>query len=123
MSELVDFLRAELDQDEQVASRATYGGGGSEWTQRGSGVVFSDDRDQVVSQSVRPEAILHVVRMDPARVLAEVDAKRRILDWIVRAVQVTEADGYNLGVEDLLRLLALSYADRPGYREESRPDL
>jgi hypothetical protein len=50
---------------------------------------------------------------DPARVLAECAAKRRIVSF---AADLTEE-----GTDDLLRLLALPYADHPGYRQEWRP--
>jgi hypothetical protein len=48
------------------------------------------------------------------RELAEVDAKRRIIDEAVRLA------GYD-GEFQFLEMLALPYADRPGYREEWRP--
>lgn len=66
--------------------------------------------------------------------LAEVDAKRRILDEVV-----VDANGLDMSVDldrrvgtrdestepylgdQLVRLLALPYADRPGYREAWRP--
>jgi hypothetical protein len=80
------------------------------------------------------ETAEHIARWDPARVLAEVDAKRRILDEVVE-----DATGLDMSVDldrrtrprdevtepylgdVLVRLLALPYADRPGYREEWRP--
>jgi hypothetical protein len=62
------------------------------------------------------------VLMPARRTLAEVDAKRRIVE---------EADGYSPELEHgdngewafnaVLRLLALPYADRPGYRQEWKP--
>jgi hypothetical protein len=58
----------------------------------------------------------HIARWDPARVLAEVDAKRQILDL---ATDVTEMSHDT--ADTMIRLLALPYADRPGYREEWRP--
>lgn len=90
MDELVTWLRARLDDDERVARAATY------WGDLPLGHLASD-----------LEA--HLIHWMPPRVLAEVEAKRRILD------AYEDETGY------LLRLLALPYADRPGYREEWRP--
>lgn len=55
----------------------------------------------------------------PSFTLAEVDAKRRILDALE-----PEAAGNSLDARfhaHLIRLLALPLADRPGYLEEWRP--
>jgi hypothetical protein len=66
----------------------------------------------------------HIARWDPARVLREVEAKRRLLQQFelrgnsVRATVVPATGGV---WDDLLRLLALPYADRPGYRQEWAP--
>ncbi|TDD37855.1 hypothetical protein E1287_07300 [Actinomadura sp. KC06] len=60
----------------------------------------------------------HIVRHGPARVLAEVETKRRLIDQHV---------GYSGGGDDdhwpvqTLRLLALPYASHPDYRPEWRP--
>jgi hypothetical protein len=77
-----------------------------------------------------PEETLLAV-WDPDRLLAECDAKRRIIAEIVPRMNSEEDWGHSMaGVgeqppyEDsvaLLRLLALPYADCPGYREEWRP--
>jgi hypothetical protein len=53
----------------------------------------------------------------PARVLREIDAKRQIVEryaWL-------REHGDTGGTAWVLPLLALPYADRPGYREEWRP--
>ncbi|MFI0242548.1 DUF6221 family protein [Streptomyces sp. NPDC016845] len=53
----------------------------------------------------------------PARMLREIDGKRRIVDryaWL-------REHGDTGGTAWVLPLLALSYAGRPGYREEWRP--
>lgn len=52
--------------------------------------------------------------------LAEVKAKRRLLDALeapVTAENVAEDEGLILAVQ----IIATAYADRPGYREEWRP--
>ncbi|GAB2731670.1 hypothetical protein GCM10027072_27960 [Streptomyces bullii] len=88
----------------------------------------------------------HIVRHDPARVLREIDAKRQVVTGYVKAIETMEelallrermkASGQDTFMTEMervsaihrrdvlngvLRLLALPYADRPGYREEWRP--
>jgi hypothetical protein len=88
----------------------------------------------------------HVAEWDPARVLREIDFKRQILAQYTQAVQAVEelaavrerlhARGKDVLMTELeqesavhrrdtllgvLRLLALPYVDRPGFREEWRP--
>jgi hypothetical protein len=70
----------------------------------------------------------HIIRHDPARVLAEVAAKRRILDEYERAFERRRAHpddmasaGALLALHGAVKLLALPFADRPGFREEWRP--
>jgi hypothetical protein len=72
----------------------------------------------------------HVVRWNPARVLAEVEAKRRILD---EHYPVDTGDRISCASCGEIHccpepwpcltacLLALPYADRPGYRPEWKP--
>jgi len=59
------------------------------------------------------------------RALAEVHAKRRILDTYVAAASTEGSEydgGYTVGLGVALRFLALPYAGRPGYRDEWRPE-
>ncbi|MFG2722699.1 DUF6221 family protein [Streptomyces sp. NPDC048416] len=68
----------------------------------------------------------HIGRHDPARVLAEIEAKRQLLD---RYEAMESGVLVMIGVESilseyrrvLLPSLALPYADHPDYREEWRP--
>jgi hypothetical protein len=102
MTDLVGFLCARLDEDERVA-RAVRGPDGAE-------TVAS-----------------HIVRNHPARVLAEVEAKRRILARHVLSppsenpelpwdnVADCQFDGEPWPCPDILDL-ALPYADHPDYR-------
>jgi hypothetical protein len=114
VDDLIAFLKARLDEDVKVARDATFWTGGvPEWTAR-----------------AEPDWV-HIARHDPARVLAEVEAKRRIIDRAefvanhgpardhVRALDMTT--GASAALRDVLRLLALPYADHPAYREEWRP--
>jgi hypothetical protein len=108
MEDLVTWLRAQLDEDERVARRAAdfrfnYQGG--------SGVG-----DTLIRRFA-----------DPKRALAEVDAKRRILEQHPEDGEGFCGDGIGLvGCKwahpcPTLRLVALPYADRPDYREEWGP--
>lgn len=114
MDDLVQWLRAQLDEDERIA-RACPGNG--EWSAEDIAVYGPD-----LSVEVRA----HMAEHDPRRVLAEVDAKRRIID-LHKGVNdyCAECDlvrsNYPYHPCTTLRLLALPYADRPGYREEWRP--
>jgi hypothetical protein len=69
---------------------------------------------------------------NPARVLREIDAKRRIVRAYGDAVTSFGSTDVGAVPHDLmtgsvnslryvLQLLALPYADRPGYKEEWRP--
>ena len=82
-------------------------------------------------------AAAHIARWDPARVLAEVAAKREIIkvvlwyeakidgEWGCCHSEDSIGEGNCPGRQpndiEVLRLLALPYADRPGYRESWRP--
>lgn len=77
----------------------------------------------------REERGAHIARWDPARVLTECEAKRRIVELHTRATQdghvcpSTRGEGtlWSFGGDpacDTLRLLALPYADHPDYRQE-----
>lgn len=57
----------------------------------------------------------------PVRVLAECDAKRRIVDECVRGSQGWPARDLQIGYEDILMYLALPYAGHPDYRSEWNP--
>lgn len=137
MSDLVEFLRARLDEDEQAASAAVPGPWivRDGWDYEAERAVFGSPRGvQHVATTKRNEARWrenrdHIARHDPARVLAEVEAKRRILD------EHRDEDGncygcglcndgerrYKVDECPTKRALALPYSDHPDYREEWRP--
>jgi hypothetical protein len=147
---LVEFLRARLDEDEQVARAAR----SQEWQHDGRNGLhdlgpayctvirvssgFSHVQADHVCGSVLFADAQHIVRHDPARVLADVEAKRRIVDEYEATqnplVAERASDGaqfvvdpgerwrwHGRGLETALRLLALPYADHDGYRDEWRP--
>ncbi|GLY87512.1 DUF6221 family protein [Actinoallomurus iriomotensis] len=59
----------------------------------------------------------HIARHDPARVTSEIEAKRRILE-LFDASRGGREQGRPGWAEDVLRLLALPYAEHPDYRAE-----
>lgn len=126
--DLVVWLRAQLAYAERVARDA----GGCSWDLPAKAGYPAGHDTRLEAEEE------HTARHDPARVLAEVDAKRRILDLhegdhecstIRRGVDCEgeayeEIDNYTYVVGgdcSTVRLLALPFADRPGYREEWRP--
>lgn len=148
---LTEFLTARHDQDEAAARKAA-DESAAEWqyaSVHGSmqvqtvallgspgyeyhlPVAFDQEG---LSDSVTEKAGLHIARWDPARVLAEVEAKRRIVEW---HRPTSAPPGYLPNCEGCwedsgmdgaptypcrtLRFLALPYADHPDYREEWKP--
>lgn len=133
---LVQFLRDRLDEDEQVARAVE--DRSAPWD--GQWVADGDDAARTFNGHVlfyghngplKPGLVDHVVRHDPARVLAEVEAKRRVLDTIVPRMnemddQIDGEWGLGNGPDEyestaLLRLLALPYADHEAYSEDWKP--
>lgn len=119
MDDLVVFLRERLAEDEQVARKATARQtGGETWTYDGTGVQAGSGL--TVAQRQVPVLAEHIARHDPARVLAEIETKRRMIDECERTVDY-DSRGMMSMAEDFLRLLALPYAEHPEHREEWRP--
>lgn len=125
MDDLVTWLRAQLDEDERVA-RAAEADNASPWQieEPGANIRTADHYTVVHIEDSTPEPATaeHIARWDPARVLAEIDAKRRIIAHIGMVVispgrEALPAE-YVEQMELFLRALALPYADRPGYRSE-----
>lgn len=104
VSDLVTWLRAQLDDDERK--------------------VAAMEREQRRVQTAPifqgyPLGWLAGVDIfvSPKRWQAEVDAKRQLLDWAIVWLD-RDCAPWN---ETAIKMLALPYADRPGYLEEWRP--
>ncbi|NUL09052.1 DUF6221 family protein [Streptomyces lunaelactis] len=84
--ELVDFLRARLDEDEQVARAvedrsAPWDG---QWVADGNDAARTHNGHVLFyghNWPLKAGLVDHIVRHDPARVLREVEAKRATLEW------------------------------------------
>lgn len=138
MDDLVQWLREQLDEDEQI-TRAAADETEPEWSDGGpygesvhtaahGGLVAVGPWTGYLGDEVRR----HIARHDPARVLREIDAKRKLL----RALESSEValrntepgkDPHDLvkgatnGLRAAVRVHAAVYADRPGYKESWRP--
>jgi len=107
MINLADFLLARIAEEEEVARAGadqTYPGFGS-WVLH----------NQVRHAFGTPSPVI----ASRARVLAECEAKRRLVDGYLHLVSDPELrmQAWTFA----LRCLALPYADHPDYREEWRP--
>jgi len=120
MTDLVAFLRARLDEDDRAGRISPRDDAG--------------DPDVVAAWSGKSASNLYVqfyAHNNPARVLLEVEAKRRIVDEQVK-VWPYEPKDYLSNPENVdaeitadhaevvLRLLALPYSDHPNYDERWR---
>jgi len=128
MDDLVQFLRARLDEDERIAQ------GHQQWSPSWHqddcvNEIRDDENAGTVATVYRLGDRTHIARHDPARVLAEVDAKRRIVDSYERATENRHAHlgdlasaGAFLALHGAVKSLALPYADHPDYRPEWAPN-
>jgi len=146
MDDLVQWLGAQLDEDERIARRACeYAEASWRLDEDAETVLWwppeprvaAKEREHglpVVSDRWRGQAIApggeriapHIASHDPARVLREIDVKRQLLARYEELRAASKEQGLIGDVTEeyqdfLLRLLALPYADRPGFREEWAP--
>ena len=168
--DLVAWLRAQLDEDERIARAVRVPhdwhqgpGDDPEWTDAEMVCMwppefhtpYEQDKHWRGLRVAGAELAAHIAAHDPARVLREIDAKRRVLNASAADCStgcgaehtfsgscalrwmgpVNEIDGQHLVRGEkgdlvpappvtpvhVVRLLALPYSGRPGYREEWRP--
>ncbi|MEU8829364.1 DUF6221 family protein [Streptomyces sp900116325] len=153
---LVQFLRARLDDDERTARGTTMPldwhqgpGDDPEWTSAEMVLMWPPEFHTPYEQdkhwrglTAEPAGLAaHIARHDPARVLAEVEAKRQLVKLHGRATLRAGGGAQYFATETVcrscepnhqfperswpcptLRLLALPYADHPDYRPEWAPD-
>ena len=154
---LTEFLLARIAEDEAVA-RAAIERDGDHWATEslghdGSRINGTVDKgnpraysgspelwDDEGALGMRDETAAHIARWDPARVLAECEAKRRIVElhedggnysiggyggpvvtYIACSMCGTAGEYDEPWPCGTLRLLALPYVNHPDYQEEWRP--
>lgn len=129
MSSLTEFLLARIAEDEAVARAATPGPWGDPadvgygdfgWHVDGCPAGETEDSEQGMADAE------YLAYNHPARVLAECEAKRRIVEWHrydLGSDPCDAHDGATFQTVDCGTLLALAlpYADHPDWREEWRP--
>jgi len=108
---LTEFLTARIAEDEAEARAAA----------RAAGYHWSPDPKPF--RDGAPSIDRHQARHDPARVLAECDAKRRIVDgyWEPTLNDLDASDENTPVPLWTLKALALPYADHPDYQQEWKP--
>lgn len=128
IDDLIAFLRARLDEWEQRAREWER----MEWPRADHDPGECDECDRARRRILN--ALDHPDFDDPAFVLADVAAKRRIVELYAEARQkaIDYREDYTLAgarpwseqadhLEPVIRLLALPYADHPHYQEGWRP--
>lgn len=145
MDDLVRWLGEQLNEDERIARASTPG----PWVWTPETDVWDQNGPTLIREGTdAPDAELvevaagwghdawgmnisdadkaFIAAHDPARVLREIDAKRRIIaehalnGWVCSTCDDGEVPPQAFPCPTL-RLLALPYADRPGYRKEWAP--
>lgn len=120
MTDLAAFLSARLDEDEAVALESAQFP--SEWRAEpgytGQPIMAGNYRVATCALSV----MAHIARHDPARVLADVAAKRAMLAHLLRCHttrfprdQAKTADDFTPLAWDMFRYFAAAYADHPDF--------
>ena len=114
---ITEFLNARLDEDEAVA-RA----GMSEPAYPHYGDTAAHETlEMALNEGCAEEGAAHFRRWLPARVLAEVEAKRDLMAMADPNDYWDDGgNGMSAHADDILRHLALPYADHPDYDEAWR---
>ncbi|MEU8799591.1 DUF6221 family protein [Spirillospora sp. NPDC048819] len=128
--DLVEFLRARLARDEQIARACS----GIPWKAVPSGTIHTDTAHAdggepgFVASAENEAYAEHIARHNPSRALAGVAAARQIIDdyekqaWILdQGHRTPELEAAQAARETVLRCLALAYASHPAYRDDWRP--
>jgi hypothetical protein len=123
VSDLVTWLRAQLDEDERVARAVAGSGRWVKYSEGGDGAAIETEPGGDPGAIIGDDAMAtHIARHNPARVLAEVEAKRSILEMHEEGDKHGDcAICFAVWPCGTLKALAWPYADRPGYDEAWRP--
>jgi hypothetical protein len=126
----MEWLTAILDEDERVARYAS--NRDASWQIEDVPVKWGEDYDPDILAGGKPilrgseytgMANLHVVRHDPAAVLADIAAKREVIEICAHYIETEGPSGsQRAGVcDDILRALASAYRHAPGWDEAWGP--
>lgn len=122
---ITEFLLARIAEDETVATAAQERTKREPWWVDGPAQVSGKFWVYATGEKFdEPMVADHIARHGPARVLAECEAKRRIIETLVlpyiaeRRRLMNGQPSWGDEHPDLLLLLALPYADHPDFREE-----
>lgn len=125
MNDLLAFISARLDEDQALAEGALMNGRSAEWEIDDGGDVQRVDTQGAGNAyvavgpwdtSVYRGDAAHIVRHDPARVLRDVEAKRKILaDYEGTRAITGDDDEYVAGLGLALSALATVWSDHPDY--------
>ena len=115
--DLITWYLAQLDEDEAAARSAYYEG--QRWLSEEEDVLRWPD-DELVHIAARKRDAAHIVRHDPAHVLADIAARRAIVALHTGMHECSSfGDAFRCVHEfevcDTVRHLASVYAHRPGY--------
>ena len=146
MTDLIAFLNARLDEDEAAAEACPLENWYANGPTPGSGYIGPFDwylggrvdahSGKLLAKGIDvhdPEhhCLVHAARHDPARVLREVEAKRKLLELAFDADQTDRTlnaevarevpPGELTTGEEILRVMAAVYSDHPDYRQEWAP--
>lgn len=124
---IVEFLLERIAEDEAVARDAA-AVSSMRWIENDSLLMFRDPGNPEYAEALAivenyrfNAAWAHVARQDPARVLAECEAKRRIVDYREQAVQASANTSLPIfeaqvsAYDAALRALAGAHADHPDF--------
>lgn len=131
---LTEFLTAMIDGDERIARQTNpHGPEWTEWDEQAVAAVLWDAQPHAKRCAWRMSELQEPCTCGyPARVLAECEAKRRILDDLAAHLEADyeamespiASAGWHAktrALNGVVRLLALPYADHPDYDEAWRP--
>ena len=132
VTDLASWLLAQIDADEQLARRVEEQVGaaraGEQFPDR-SRIADYDDFPSYPWSLEQPE-LEFLARWHPRTVMADLEATRRIVRFCTQLINITALQADAVDSDDsaradvaweTLRLLALPYANRDGYREEWHP--
>lgn len=133
---ITEFITARLDDDEAAAQRAQ-AVCSPQWAPNGSLLMYLDDSPTPFAECLasvehyrQDDALDHIARHDPARVLREVEAKRAILELADEATGLDMSVDIDRGIgprdkaaepyvgDLIIRQMAQAYSDHPDYNPE-----